>query len=85
MHPLTTHKDLTGIGSIEPNEHIHQGALARTVLAQQGQHLASIQIQIYMVICEYPRESLDDPPHLKHRRLITRPGLMIPHGHRTTL
>jgi len=50
---------------IDPAEHLHEGRLARPVLADEGMDLAATHGQIDVVERLDARERLGDPPHLE--------------------
>jgi hypothetical protein len=53
---------------LQPVEHLHQGALARAVLADQRVDLAPGEVEVDLVVGEHEREALDDAAHLRPRR-----------------
>ncbi len=50
LRELAVDADLSFVGMVDPVEHLHQGALAGAVLAEQGVHFAGPQIQIDVVV-----------------------------------
>ncbi len=58
-------EDLHGalVSLVYAAEHLHQGALSRTVLSQQGHDLPRAQFKVHMVQRLDPGESLADPLH----------------------
>ena len=65
---LPVEQDLAGIGLVEAVEHLHEGALARAVLAQQRMDLADANIERDGVVREQPAEPLRDPVHPQELR-----------------
>ena len=52
------------VRGIQPREDVHERALARSVLAQQGMHFAAAELEVHMLVGHESREVLDDAPHL---------------------
>jgi hypothetical protein len=63
--------DVPGIGHVVPEEDAHQRALAGTVFAQQGQHLAARQVQRDVVVGAQRAEGLADARQAKGGREVT--------------
>jgi hypothetical protein len=76
-HGLAAEADVPGIGLVEPEHDVHQGALARAVLAEQAQHLTLVQREVDVLVRDHAREGLRDPPHLEDR--WSRGGGIGPH------
>jgi simple sugar transport system ATP-binding protein len=70
--------EVLGIAGISGNGHVmaeqdgHERALARAVLAQQGQHLAAAQLQRDVVVGQQRAEALADVRQPQQRRLGVR-------------
>jgi hypothetical protein len=62
---LVVQQDLALIGLVQAVEHVHQGGLARTVLAQQGVDLPRLDHQIDVVVRDEGAEALGDPAQLE--------------------
>ncbi len=58
---LAVDQDSPAVGPVRAGQHLDQGALARTVLAQQHVHLAAAQIEVHAVECDHARERFADP------------------------
>ena len=52
-------------GGVEPVEDVHEGRLARAVLAEQAEDLAGLHDEIDPLIGHDPGEALGDPPQLE--------------------
>jgi hypothetical protein len=68
-----TDLDLALVLGIEAVEDVHQGALARAVLAEEGQDLALVERKADPVVGQHPREALGDVACLQdrgHRRSL---------------
>jgi len=61
---LAFHVDRAGFRLVEAGQHVHQGALAGAILAQQRVDLALAQVEIDMIVGKYAGEAFDDPDHL---------------------
>ena len=59
--------DLALVGPVQAGEDVHEGRLARAVLAEQRVHLAHLGLEVDAVVREHAREALRDPAH-RHRR-----------------
>src|SRR5690606_674096 len=62
---LTVDDDLTAVGLVQPVQHVHQRALAGTVLAQDGVDLARLDDEVDRVVGDERPERLGDPPQLQ--------------------
>ena len=62
---LALDQDLALVGVVEPVEDVHEGRLARAVLAEQGVHLPLAEVEAHVVVRDDPREPLRDVPHLE--------------------
>src|SRR5260370_928732 len=66
------------VGTCEAVQHVHQGCLARPVLAEESVDLTGSHRQVNVVIGDETAEALRDSPQLElHRRLppmAARPG-----------
>ena len=68
---LAVEQDLACGRRVQPVEDVHQGALAGTVLAQQGKDLATRHSEVHVVVRENARELFRDTRELKfHARLL---------------
>ena len=72
-HRLAVHEDLAAVRPIQPGQHVHQGALAGAVLAQEGVDLAGAQVEIDVVVREHARKLFDDAAGLDGQRRRLRP------------
>ena len=64
MDPLPIDGDRAFFRLVHAGQHVHQGAFARAVFAEQSMHLALAQIEIHVVIGEDAGEPFDNAPHL---------------------
>ena len=62
MRGFPIDQELALVRVIQPVQHIHEGAFAGAVLANQGQHLACGNRQVHIVIGDDTRKSLGDAP-----------------------
>jgi hypothetical protein len=69
----TVDPDLALVGPVQAGGDVHQRALARAVLAEEGMHLADAQVEVDAVVGDDPRKALDDAAELERRR-GRRPG-----------
>ena len=67
-HRLAPHEDLAGVGLVQPEHGVHQGALAGPVLAEEAEHLALVEGEVDVVVGDDAGERLGDAPHLEDRR-----------------
>jgi hypothetical protein len=63
------HQNLPGIRLLDPGQDLHQGALAGTVFAQQGEHLSGIDAERHAMQRPYAGELLADLPGFENRLL----------------
>ena len=63
-HRIAVHDDFARIGEIDAREHVHQRGLAAAVLAQQGENLAPVDGQVYLVVGDDGAEGLCHASHL---------------------
>jgi hypothetical protein len=54
-----------GIGRKHPEQDLHQGALAGTILPEQAEDLAGLHVEIDAVISAERAEAANDPTHLQ--------------------
>src|SRR6267143_4773576 len=66
-HLAPAEADRSRIGPIEAVQDVHQGGLARAVLADEGVDLALVDGQVDAVECLKIPEALADPAHLEQR------------------
>ena len=73
---LAPQLDRSGVGLVEAREDVREGALPRTVLAEQRVHLADGGLEVDGVVREHAGEALGDPAH-RHRggRAAPRGGI----------
>ena len=64
MDPLPIDGDRAFFRFVHAGQHVHQGAFARAVFAEQGMHFALAQVKIRVVISEDAGEPLDNAPQL---------------------
>ena len=64
---LSLEPDLALVGVVEPVQDIHQSALPRPVLAQEGVNLAAPDVEVHPVVGHHAREALGDPLHSEER------------------
>ena len=57
---LAVHGDGPGVRLVEPHDDVHEGGLARTVLAHEGQHFAAANLQADVIAGQHTRETLGD-------------------------
>src|SRR5262249_44377121 len=62
---MAVDQDLARVGLQQPVEHVHQGGLARAVLAEQGVDLAGLDDQIDLVVGDQIAEALRDAAQLE--------------------
>ncbi|OPZ61931.1 MAG: hypothetical protein BWY88_00027 [Synergistetes bacterium ADurb.Bin520] len=67
-------KDAPRLGGVEPAEHVHEGALARPVLPQQGVNLPGPQVEGHIVVRPNPQEGFDYASHAHQGPLRLRHG-----------
>src|SRR5665811_2268173 len=60
---LPVDQDLPLVRLVHAVELAHEGALARTVLAEQGVHLAGRHVEIDMIVGKHAGKALDDAAH----------------------
>ena len=58
--PLAVQPDLALVRVVEPVEDVHEGRLARAVLAEEGVHLALRELEVDLVVREHSGEVLRD-------------------------
>ena len=79
LHPLAVDEDLTLVGFVEAVEDLHQGRLARPVLAEEAEDFTPVQDERDVVVGRDGAEALGDAPHLQDdggvRRLRSRTRL----------
>ena len=76
-HLLAVHENLPLVGEIDAGNHVHQGGLAAAVLPQDGQNLAPVHVQVYMVVGNHAAEPLRDPAHLQRKRFFHGQPLLV--------
>ena len=59
-HRAVAEEDLASVGQLHPGQDFHQGRLARSVLADDGQHFARLQGQVHVAQGEDPRKTPGD-------------------------
>ena len=82
---LAAEEDLPLVGRVQPEDRVHEGALARPVLAEEAEHLALAEHQADVPVGDDPREALGETSDLQdrldclaHRRvLLILPGWWI--------
>ena len=62
-HRRPVHANLAAVGSVHAVEHLHERALARTVLAEEGMDLAPVDVEIDLLVGDDPGESFDHAAH----------------------
>src|SRR5262249_18515178 len=62
---LARHTDLALVRVVEPVEDVHQGRLARAVLAEEGVHLAGHEVEVDVIVGDDPGEALRDAAELE--------------------
>src|SRR5262249_24586258 len=62
---LPVEQDLALVWPVQAVEDVHQRRLAGAVLAQQGVHLAALQVEIDVVVRDDAGKALRDPPELE--------------------
>src|SRR5205823_8092819 len=64
-NPFPLPEDLAGVGAVDPCENLHQGRLARAVLAQEANDLAGADREAHAVEGTHARERPRHLPHLE--------------------
>jgi hypothetical protein len=64
-HGPPFYSDGASIGLVHAEQDVHQRSFAGTVFAQQTQHLATEQLQVYGFVCVHATEVLVDAAHLE--------------------
>ena len=64
LHQLAVQQDLTFVRLGQTVQHVHQGRLARAVLAEEGVDLAPPHVQIDVVVGDDAGIQLRHSPHL---------------------
>ena len=68
LHRLAVDQDLALVGLEQPVEDVHQGRLARAVLAEQGVDLAGLDGQVDVVVGDQVAEALGDAAQFESQR-----------------
>ena len=68
VHRLALDDDLALVGRVEPEQHLHERALAGAVLAEQPVDLAPAQLDADVVVGDDRREALGEVTGLQHQR-----------------
>ncbi|GAA0402473.1 hypothetical protein GCM10009541_51970 [Micromonospora gifhornensis] len=68
LQRLAVDQDLALVGLVEPIEHVHQGRLASTVLAEQGVNLSRLHRQVDVVVGDQITEPLGDAAQFESQR-----------------
>ena len=66
-HRLVAQADGAGVRPVQAVEDLHQGGLARAVLAHQGVDFAGGEVEGDLVVGPHSREHLGDPVHFQQR------------------
>ncbi len=76
LHRIAAEGDASAIGLVHPAHDLHEGGLARTVLAAQGMHFACVDFEIHAVQHGRAVETLADSFELqeRHRAASVRAG-----------
>ena len=67
LNLLAVEQDFTFVGLVEAVEDLHQGALACTILPEQGVNLAGFHIEIDLIVRQHAGKAFGDAAHLEHR------------------
>mgnify|MGYP001044963016 FL=1 len=67
-HLLALPGDRSLVGLVDPREHLDQGGLAGTVLAEQAVHLAGSDVEVHPAECDHSGETLHDVGHAQEGR-----------------
>ena len=62
---LAVEVELALIGGVDPGEQLHQRRLAGAVLADQGEHLAAVQVQVHVLQGLHAGKALRHPAHFQ--------------------
>ena len=63
-HGLAVDLDGAAVGEVDARQHVHERGLAAAVLAEQGQDLAAVDVEVDVLVCnDLARELLGDAPH----------------------
>nr|BFE67766.1 hypothetical protein GCM10020092_010670 [Actinoplanes digitatis] len=65
---LAVDEDLALVGLEQPVELVHEGGLARAVLAEEGMHLAGLDGQVDVVVGHQVAEALGDAAQFESQR-----------------
>ena len=82
---LPADEDLALVGLVEPVQDVHEGRLARAVLAEERVHLAAREVEADVVVGEHAGELLDDPAHLEDGGLAHPPDDSMALGQRAEI
>ncbi len=69
-HRAAGKEDLAGGGPVAARKHVHERALARPVLAQQGVHPARKKVQVHGLVGREGAEALGQAPAGEQRRVL---------------
>ena len=75
---LAVDQDLAGIRMDEPVEDVHQGALARSVLSDEGMDLAGADREVDVIVGDHAGPGLGDAVHLEGERFGCRCAHSVP-------
>ena len=64
---LAVHRDLALVGPVQAVEDPHEGALAGTVLPEEGVDLTAADIEIDVIVGDHPGKALGYARHLEER------------------
>ena len=71
---LAVDEDLALVGRVQPVQDVHQGALARAVLAQQAVDLAGLDDEVDVIVRDERAEPLRDAAQLELHRDLSSAG-----------
>ena len=79
---LALDADLAFVRLVEAVDDVHQRRLAGAVLAEEGVHLAPLDVEVDVVVGDGSRELLADAPHLEDEVVGHGPAILTPRSGR---
>ena len=73
---LSVQEDLALVVPVQAVEDVHERGLARSVLAQEGVHLAAFQVEIDSVVGDDAGEAFRDRPELEDGDVVSHVGIL---------
>jgi hypothetical protein len=68
VHRLAAEEHLALVGLVQPVEDVHERGFPRTVLPEQGVHLAATQVEVDPIVRDERAEALGDALELEGER-----------------